>query len=615
MADARLSISVSADAKQASAAFKDLAEDIKKVGGESVGVTSAVDRVDAALRKLASAPDTAGGLARATAKARIEVEDLRAELEKTPASAEKLKAIEAALRTADAAIEKTGNRAARLRDETEKLGQQMQVTAKGSEAMVGSFNSIQSVMAKMIDTGGATTQRLADIGFKALAVGEAFKFGYERGTEFNKFLQEHGNYLEKVIDATTNWAAGLKSTNELLAPIAGNVNVLLRAKQALAAEMKTTLSGLQEEMGGWKDLDAVRKTAIEQASLISKRYTQLKTAGKDWRSEVELQAPAINATATALAKLGIPLAQLPLGFTMAVQHAAQFAGALEAAERAARLTGDGIRGLRDTLENIPDNLGEFKVTEVIDGLAKAIESAKASGDGWNIILQDYAKEIDNLRDAAARAGSGGLDEFRKKILDLIPAYEAATIASGGITRGTRAFLDGISAQVEAIEEYRRAVNDADIATGQWLQNQQRMSNLSGQSTELMKAAEEQFRKTGQAIYTMTIMHLDWTKATEAQIDALRRMNESLNETWDGSGAGQKALDAIAQLVDLFKAGVLSLDGFNKNFAYLEEQLDRVIKAGGDLDGSLTGVLEALRKIANQIRMGPAGARPGATPGY
>jgi hypothetical protein len=131
----------------------------------------------------------------------------------------------------------------------------------------------------------------------------------------------------------------------------------------------------------------------------------------------------------------------------------------------------------------------------------------------------------------------------------------------------------------------------------------------------MAAAEDQFRKTGEAIYTMTIMQTEWTKATEDQIEALRRMDEQLNATWDGSGAGQRALDQIAQLVDLFKGGILSLDGFNKSFAYLEEQLDRVIKAGGDLDGSLTGVLEALRKIAQLIRMGPAGAKPGGTPGY
>ena len=114
MADARLSVKVSADAKEASAAFTALAKDIKAVGTESVGVTEGVARVDAAMAKLAKAPDTPIALARATAKAKLEIDELRATLEKTPASAEKMKAISAALAQADSAIDKTITRAGKL---------------------------------------------------------------------------------------------------------------------------------------------------------------------------------------------------------------------------------------------------------------------------------------------------------------------------------------------------------------------------------------------------------------------------------------------------------------------------------------------------------------------
>ena len=113
------------------------------------------------------------------------------------------------------------------------------------------------------------------------------------------------------------------------------MNSAIRAKQILAQETGATLTELEREMGGWKSLDEVRRKAIEQAGLISQRYTQLKTAGKDWRAEMELQAPAINATTDTLLKLGVNLAELPLGFVTASRHAAEFDLRLRAAEQAA----------------------------------------------------------------------------------------------------------------------------------------------------------------------------------------------------------------------------------------------------------------------------------------
>ena len=135
MADARLGISVSADAKQASATFKDLAEDIKKVGKESVGVTDGVDKVSTALAKLAKASDTPGALAEAVARAKLEVDELRSSLEKTPASAQKISAINAALAQADSAIQRSIDRAAKLKDTQEQVNAKIGLTAKGAAAL------------------------------------------------------------------------------------------------------------------------------------------------------------------------------------------------------------------------------------------------------------------------------------------------------------------------------------------------------------------------------------------------------------------------------------------------------------------------------------------------
>ena len=156
---ARLSIGVSADAKEASSEFKALAEDIKNVGGASVGVTDGIARVDAALAKLARAPDTPMALARATAKAKVEIDELRAALEKTPASADKMRAINAALASADGAIETSIKRAGKLGEAQEEVKQKMGLTAKGAESLGNSFGSLDGIMGKMADSSSKTSQR------------------------------------------------------------------------------------------------------------------------------------------------------------------------------------------------------------------------------------------------------------------------------------------------------------------------------------------------------------------------------------------------------------------------------------------------------------------------
>ncbi len=211
MAEARLNIGVTADAKTASATFRELAEDIKKVGKESVGVTEGVARVDAALAKLAKAPDTPMALARATAKASLEIAELRAELEKTPASAEKMKAITAALAQADQAIEKTISRAGKLKEAQEEVQQKMGLTAKGAESLGGSLGSLTGVMGKMADSSSAVAQGVAKVGFSVVAAGQAFKLGYETGEKFRQGLQAIGVTVDRrevPAGTTGHWRHG-----------------------------------------------------------------------------------------------------------------------------------------------------------------------------------------------------------------------------------------------------------------------------------------------------------------------------------------------------------------------------------------------------------------------
>lgn len=432
------------------------------------------------------------------------------------------------------------------------------------------------------------------------------------------------------------------------------VNADTGAANANLGKTEKAVAGVKREVKGLDD--AGKKSGQALGDSVSKNvswFTKLAEGIGKVTMIFGLAVAAGKAFAAGIDAISAKMAKADKAAADAAVHTIKFEAAL-------RLADKGIINLGGSTEEMIANYDAYiertqRSTKAADEAARALENQKramealgaamkAAGDATAFTIlspEDADKLLDPIRSLAT-----GLENALKKAFEVggeaerdawaaaneeavqkvIAAYEKMGaevpehIRAVGKARqedasGLNAWIAAMDAATQSILAQRAALNDLSIATSVWLQNQQRMSNLSGQTKEFMAAAEEQFRATGQAIYTMTQISLDWTKATEGQIEALRRMNESLNETWDGSGPGQKALDAIAQLVDLFKAGVLSLDGFNKNFAYLEEQLDRVIKAGGDLDGTLSGVLDALRKIAQQVRQGPGGGRPSGPVGY
>lgn len=629
MSDARLSIGVSADAKQASATFKELATDIKAVGKESVGVTDGVAKVGAALEKLAKAPDTPMALARATAKAKVEIDELRAALEKTPASAEKMKAITAALAQADAAMQKSIARAGKLGEAQEEVKQKMGLTAKGAESLGNSFNSLDGIMGKMADSSSAASQNIAKIGFSMMAAATAFKLGYDAGTKFNTFLQEHGNYLEKIIDLQIRQIDGLGTTKDLLTALPVAMNSTLKAQQDLTKETAATLDALEKEAGGWKDLDKVRAEAMQRADDISKRYNQLKAAGKDWRGDMELQAGSIKATTELLQRLGVQFADMPLGFEKASKHVAEFELRLIAAANAAVLTGDGVRGLRDTLELLPKNLKDFSLTEVMDGLAKAIKSARESGDGWEVILSDYSRELAALAKAAREAGNEGLAQFRTKILDLVPAHQAATIAVSDQAKATKKAVDEIVADYDrlaAAAAKSRAEQSAarNFATPETADNLKRIqfdavgaAAAAGQfGTSLDTVAKKVVSLNGQLtvhqqIWLSVAMASDEaTAALYRQIEATRALSDTQIASLD---AARGWSDYLIALKEGYESGVTSLGSYIQQLVAFKSQLEQMF--AGVTGAAADSLNEMIQLIETLLATAGAGGPESRGGGY
>jgi hypothetical protein len=256
---ARLSIGVSADAKGASSEFKALAEDIKKVGTESVGVTEGVARVDAALQKLARAADTPGALAGAVAKARVEVEALRAELDKTPASAEKLKALNAALAQAESAMAKTVQRAAALRKAQGDVNKEIDITSGNVKEAIGQYGSLAGITDKLAGSTSTFVGAIGKAGLVGMAMSEIWKVSAAAGQALAAGIDAISASLDKqakaegaAIDRKIQFDKAIRLAKDGTIALGHSTEEMLRNYDAYVEKMRAAAAGTDEQTASLK---------------------------------------------------------------------------------------------------------------------------------------------------------------------------------------------------------------------------------------------------------------------------------------------------------------------------------------------------------------------------
>lgn len=436
------------------------------------------------------------------------------------------------------ATEKTAASAATAATSVGGLKDQTMGFAKSTMAASGAVGPFGEILEKLGASGSGAASKLASVAFQGVTVGAALKLGYDAGTKFNQFLEQHGNYLAKAIDGTVNWVSGLKSEQELLSALPIAVNSALRAKQTLAEETRATLAELEKEMGGWKNLDEVRQKAIEQASLISARYTQLKSAGKDWRAEVELQAPAINATTDTLLKLGINLAELPLGFVMASRHAAEFELRIRAAEQAATANEQAIGKLAKA---------EAEYERVAAASASEIGRATAAFDAKMRTLNELtlSEEEYSARKQAAYAEMAAATER---------ATQAEQEAAKKATASQKEVQEALDTTPEKFAEVQRAAEtfNAELEKGATpaAAMKEALEGLAAGIAESAKAIDT----VGSSLNTINFggMAVEVKSAAQAAAEAGTNLGTMASGLDSIVGSGGRAVDILNRLEGAFQ---------------------------------------------------------------
>jgi hypothetical protein len=530
---ARLSIGVSADAKEASSEFKALAEDIKKVGTESVGVTEGVARVDAALAKLANAPDTPMALARATAKAKLEIDELRAALEKTPASAEAMKSIGAALAKADQALESTIKRAGKLGEAQEEVKQRMGLTAKGAESLGNSFGSLDGIMGKMADSSSATSQAVAKLGFSVVAAGQAFKLGYETGEQFRKGLQAIGvtvpdlsDKMAKLVLATEELVRGYEKAELVESAAMNRARQIIALKEAQAVAERALASAQAAAGVEWKNADAERQKVVDKLNAVEQILSRATKSEAEYGATIKANGPLLLELAKASGEHEIALSKVAPRTAAAAAEAQKLA---DAEKKVSDSTPAATRALTEQEAAMAAVQAELaKTAAAYDQVAEATNRRRAAEDAAANRTSKAPAEFKAIQDAAfgAAVASGELGTNLDNVAK-------AVVATGGtMTVGPPMFIQ----YAQATKEATQALLDFALASKAVREEQAEAMQVTKGWTDYVLTLKEGYESGITSLYNY--------------VTALGAFKTQLQQMFGAAhGEAKDALEGMIQLIE------------------------------------------------------------------
>lgn len=606
MGEARLQVKVSADAKEASAAFSALAKDIKAVGTESVGVTDGVARVDAAMQKLARAPDTAAGLGRAIAKSRVEIEDLRAELEKTPASAEKLKSIQSALAGADAALQAATVRMGRLKDaagDTAKaagnLGDKFDAAKGAAGGLSGAFESMRS-------TGTGATATIGALGVGVSVAATAIMGAVAQGKELGRMIDEWDAKRAKSDKVTADAAVkaalldqanravtrGLieqgKTTDET---IKRYVEMTLKMGK-LTEQGRDYIAGLAQMKAprAWAEIEAQAKAMV---ITLEGAYKRSEEEGNRWALENAAGLKAIIAEYDRVGKV------VPESLVKSLDAAQKWAEANGKAAASARAVGEAAAaavGGVDLLKSALEGIGKTGTAESIEAVAQALKLISLSGGDVGTAVRGNVDDLMKLR-TAAEGSYETLDAFRKGIMDQLPAYQATEIA-GQKYAGS---IEAIAKSTEEYEAARRAANEADIAAG--IEMAALEARAMSTSYAIDTIGESWAKATGHAAgFTVEVRHA--TKAVEETDPGFTAFIESLASVSDEY---ERMVPYVGALIADLEAGRIAPEEFGKAIDAMRVSFMQIQGVSGQMFGDIDSLFNRLRELVNSFTYGESDA--------
>lgn len=543
-----------------------------------------------ALAKLEAAGDSPRSLMRNAALAEVEVQQLRAAIDKAAASGHKFgPEVADSLARAEARIASATTRSGQLRDAMGDLSTRGNVAAKGFEAVAGSAGSLEGMLGQLKDTAGPAGQRMADLGFKTLALGAAFTMGYEAGGKINSFLEQHGNYLAKAIDATTLFVTGGTAEADMLRALDGPVNKSLRSHQEHAKAAADAAAAAKSLGVAFTTEGASISAFTNKTAALSLAMVTAKTNGVAWDSVVKANAPSIRSLVEEARKLGLSFDQLPPSLRMAAQGLTAFQ---DAQDRFTASTEDAARAARQLGSEAGAAFMSGQVREWAATHAEATVAVVESMQKAGVSTQ----QMSSIQRAAYTIAKQAVGEHKLATEDY---------ARSAITR----YADIATAQKRSTEEARTSASNA-------------IANFDAQMKALnnMAVSEEEYSARKKQLYAemqaaLAASASQEAAATKASKDAMSELLASLSLSPEkfaevGAAAGVYA-QAIKDGATPTEAAAKAVEALGKNLAGIKEPLtaanltpfaESMTTLAGSAGLAITnvgGIVEAIGKIPGQ----------------
>lgn len=569
---------------------------VKDAGAKgSQGLTDlevAAKESQAAMKALEAAGDSPRAIARNAVLAQVALDKLKNEAKQAAREGKDLgPAFSASLVKAQADIDKAAAKVGKLKDAAGDLATKGKLAAQGMESVAGSAGSLEGMLGKLKDTAGPAGQKMADLGFKAVGVFAAFSAGLEAGGKINTWLEEHGNYLAKAIDATVNFVTGGEAEGDMLRALDGPVNKTLRGHQELG-------KAAQDAAGRAKELGVSFKGSTDdiiafgnKSAALSLALMMAVKAGDSWESVTKANATSIRALVDEAAKLGIAFKDLPGALQMAAEGLDAFSDAQKKMVTDTATAGVAADAFKVKLT------AAFAADGIVDFSAKyadAIEAQIAANEKAGTALQNMT--------AAEQAA-------HKLASEAIGARKLATESYAKAAITSYASIE--AAQKKSTESARKEASDA-IAS----------FDAKMQKLNAMQLSEEEYSAAKQAAYAEMMGVVDASAAKEVAAadtskNAQAALRDSLSLTPEkfaavGTAAGLYAVEISkgATPTDAAKTAVAGLaTGFTESaakmakadFGEINIKFAGLDKAAGDAAGKIASVGAAIAKLGD-VRM-------------
>jgi len=324
---------------------------------------------------------------------------------------------------AEAKIKAASERAAKFLDTAGDLATQGNLSAKSFEAAASSAGSLDGMLGHLKDTGSATQQKIADVGFAAIGLSAAFMGGMEMGKKIDTTLKELGVDLSKAGDGFAKNAGKVIDMGTALGkliPIGETNRKMLKDLKLVTEEYSNLLGPLPGKLNPVLQALHANQRAASEAADGAKKYGIVLIEASDQASKLAAAGKKVEEFFDAHGKGKNKLMDLNDAIKANTPALLAYKEEWIASGRA--------------IEDLPPKMKKLieAADAVAEGQERQVEALKAAKEATQDIVDAEAKKqiaeddaIDRLKDLAERTANGtaSTEDLQEAIAKLAEKYK------------------------------------------------------------------------------------------------------------------------------------------------------------------------------------------------